>query len=183
MRMAGFLSFWPYSSIFVFYTGICHLIWFLLFWCLSLRIQAGDVTDKGNFRHIALSSVISKVLEHVLLNYIESHLYISDNQFGFKAKHSTDQCIYLLKEVIQFYKSHKSPMFLCFMDASKALDRVNHWSLFKKLLLRGVPVICVRLIVFWYRSQLVCVKWGAVVSSTFTVLNGVRQGGFYLHVF
>ncbi len=63
------------------------------------------------------------------------------------------------------------------MDASKAFDRVNHWTLFRKLLNRGIPIILVRLIAFWYRSQSVCVKWGSVVSPSFNVLNGVRQGG------
>ena len=99
-----------------------------------IKDKSGDVGDRSNYRPIAISSVFSKILEHVLLKHIESYLYTSDNQFGFKAKHSTDQCIYLLKEVIQYYKSHKSPMFLCFMDASKAFDRVNHWTLFKKLI-------------------------------------------------
>ncbi len=42
---------------------------------------------------------------------------------------------------------------------------------------RGIPVIIVRLIVFWYRFQSVSVKWGSVVSSSFKLLNGVRQGG------
>ena len=69
------------------------------------------------------------------------------------------------------------------MDASKAFDRVNHWTLFKKLILRGVPLIFIRLIVYWYRSQHVCVKWGSVVSSNFIVLNGVRQGGICHHGF
>ena len=142
-----------------------------------IKNKSGDVTDKGNYRPIALSSVISKVFEHIILDRIESFLYTTNNQFGFKAKHATDQCLYLLKEVIDYYKSHNSPMFICFMDASKAFDRVNHWTLFKKLILRGVPLIFIRLIVHWYRSQHVCVKWGSVVSSNFTVLNGVRQGG------
>ena len=113
-------------------------------------------------------------IEHIR---IESFLYTTDNQFGFKAKHATDQCLYLLKEVIDYITSHNSPMFICFMDASNAFDRVSHWILFKKLVLRGVPLIFIRLIVHWYRSQHVCVKWGSVVSSNLTVLNGVRQGG------
>ena len=36
---------------------------------------------------------------------LESFLHSSDYQFGFKANHSTDLCIYTLKEVIDFYKS------------------------------------------------------------------------------
>ena len=35
----------------------------------------------------------------------ESFLHSSDYQFGCKANHYTDLCIYTLKEVIDFYKS------------------------------------------------------------------------------
>ena len=35
-----------------------------------------------------------------------------------------------------FNRSH-SLVFTCFLDASKAFDTVNHWTLFKKLLLKG----------------------------------------------
>ena len=142
-----------------------------------VKYRSGDVMDKGNYRPIALSSVISKVLEVLLLDRMEYYLFTSDNQFGFKSKHSTDQCIYILKELIEFYRSHNSPKYLCFLDASKAFDRVNHWTMFKKLLLRGVPPILVRLMLFWYRSQQICVRWGSATSTSFKVLNGVRQGG------
>ena len=30
-------------------------------------------------------------------------------------------------------------MFACYLDASNAFDRVNHWTLFNKLVKRGVP--------------------------------------------
>lgn len=66
---------------------------------------------------------------------------------------------------------------MCFLDASKAFDRVNHWSLFKKLIDRGVPLILVRVIVYWYRQQLFFVKWGSCTSASFITHNGVRQGG------
>ena len=142
-----------------------------------VKDKSGDVMDKGNYRPIALSSVISKVLEVLLLDRMEYYLFTSDNQFGFKSKHSTDQCIYILKKLIEFYMSHNSPMYLCFLDASKAFDLVNHWTMFKKLLLRGVPPILVRLMLFWHRSQQILVRWGSATSTSFKVLNGVRQGG------
>ena len=61
--------------------------------------------------------------------------------------------------------------------SSKAFDRVNHWTLFKKLLLKGVSTILIRILCFWYRSQQLFIKWGITKSLFFTITNGVRQGG------
>ena len=63
------------------------------------------------------------------------------------------------------------------MDASKAFDRVNHCKLFDKLIDRGIPLIVVRLLYVWYSTQEFFVKWGHTFSASFTVSNGVRQGG------
>ena len=49
--------------------------------------------------------------------------------------------------------------------------------LFTKLLRRGAPGYIVRLLMFWYAHQTMCVRWGGSVSSKFKVSNGVRQGG------
>ena len=72
---------------------------------------------------------------------------------------------------------------MCFMDASKAFDRVNHWTLFKKLIDRGTSLIFVRIIMQWYATQKACVKWGSVVSDNFLITNGVRQGGILSPLF
>ena len=130
-----------------------------------------------NYRPIALASSLSKVLERILLTKLEMYVSTSDNQFGFKRKHGTDLCIYALKEIVFSYTSLNSSVFLCFIDASKAFDRINHEKLFLKLLDRGVPKFLVRILVFWYAHQMFHVKWGNVVSAPFCVSNGVRQGG------
>ena len=36
------------------------------------------------------------------------------------------------------YKSQSTSIYVCFMDASKAFDRVNYWLLFKKLIDTGM---------------------------------------------
>ena len=133
--------------------------------------------DKNNYRPIALVTAASKILEIVILNHIELYIDTSHNQFGFKRKHSTDTCVYALKNIIQYYKQHNSPVFTCFLDASRAFDRVNFWSLFKKLVDRGVPILIVRLLSYWYNNQEFCVKWGNSTSMCFITTNGVRQGG------
>ena len=99
------------------------------------------------------------------------------NQFGFKRKHGTDQCIYVLKEIIDLYRKLNGSVFVCFLDASKAFDRVNHKTLFKQLGARGVPGYILRILIYWYKNQDVCIRWGDAYSAKFKVTNGVRQGG------
>ena len=78
-----------------------------------------NISDKGNYRPIALASVMSNVFEMSLRVKHESFLDSSDYQFRFKANPSTDLCFYTLKEVIYFYKSQSTSIYVCFMDASK----------------------------------------------------------------
>ena len=78
------------------------------------------------------------------MKLIETHLVTSDNQFGFKHHHGTDLCIFTVKSVIKYYNLCNRPVFTCFLDDSKADDRVNRWTLFKMLLKRSVSIIVVR---------------------------------------
>ena len=75
------------------------------------------------------------------------------------------------------HSSLNSNFYSCFLDASKVFDRVNHYVLFDKLVKRGVPLYIVRILVFWYNVQNVYIRWNNTMSDSFSVSNGVRQGG------
>ena len=141
-----------------------------------IKNKAGNISSKDNYRPIALASIISKVIEKIILSRIQHQLETNSNQFGFKRNHGTDQCIYALKEVLNLYTSLKGCVYTCFLDASKAFDRVNHSILFEKLAKRGIPTYILRILIFWYQHQKMCVKWGSLTSDLFYVSNGVRQG-------
>ena len=67
----------------------------------------------------------------------EEFLYTCDNQFGFKPKHSTELCIYKLKEFIDYYnRQHSTAVFVTFLDACKAFDKIYHWLLLQKYLIK-----------------------------------------------
>ena len=142
-----------------------------------VKNKNGDLSDKNNYRPIALSSTISKVFENIILHRLEEYLWTTDNQFGFKSGHSTDLCVYALTEFIEYLKRRSTSVYVAFLDASKAFDKINHWVLFKKLLNRGVPIYLVKVLCYWYQHQSMYVKWGSTLSSKFQVTNGVRQGG------
>ena len=142
-----------------------------------VKDKKGTLCSVDNYRPIALTCILSKVFEILILNRYIDLLCTMPNQFGFKPKHGTELCIFVLKQLIDFYVSNNSPMYLCFIDLSKAFDRVHHRSLFEKLVKRNIPVVIVRILQYWYNSQMFSVKWGSCISDPFSVTNGVRQGG------
>ena len=73
--------------------------------------------------------------------------------------------------------SKSSNVYICHLDASKAFDRINHWYLCDKLIKRGMPKLFIRLLLYWFQTQLFAVRWNNVLSLPFNVSNGVRQGG------
>ena len=142
-----------------------------------VKDKTGKLTEKENYRPIAIASVGSKILERVILNRCSVHLSSGHHQFGFKENLSTDMAVYAMKEITDYYLRNSSPVYVCFLDASKAFDRVNHWKLFAKLLDRGMDTNLVTLLCSWYESQQFRVRWGKALSDGFSVSNGVRQGG------
>ena len=148
-----------------------------------VKDKKGDITSVDNYRPLAITCVTSKIFEIILLERYSALLSTTDNQFGFKPKHSTEMCTFVLKQVIEYYISLSSPVFICYLDASKAFDKVNHWHLFSKLIDRKVPHLIVRLLVRWYTQQSFVVQWSGVLSQHFTVTNGVRQGGILSPIF
>lgn len=145
-----------------------------------IKDKAGKVGSIDNYRPIVHTRILSKVLERLILDRLSEYITTTDNQFGFKPKHSTDQCIYASKELVESYTVEDRAV-LCFIDASKAFDRVNHLKLFNKL--RGVPSSLVRILAYWYANQSVLVKWGNILPTPFKISNRVQWGGCYLQPF
>ena len=141
-----------------------------------IKDNAGKISSKDNYRHIGLASVISKLVEVIMLDSIEMYMNTNPNQFGFKRKHGTDQCIYFLKEIIDLYRRLNGSVFVCFLYASNAFDRVNHGTLFKQLGARSVPGYILRIIIYWYKNQDMGIRWGDAYSAKLKVTNSVRQG-------
>ena len=124
-----------------------------------LKCKSKDPADVNNYRPIAIATALSKVLEQVLLSWLARYLWTTDSQFGFKRAHGTEMAIFALKQTVDFYRI-RTPVYMCFLDAKKAFDRVNHWMLVKKLLDRNVPLHIVKLFIFWYREQEFMVRSG-----------------------
>ena len=76
-------------------------------------------------------------------------------------------CIYALKEMIEFYKSCNTSVFVTFLDTSKAYDKIDHWLLYDKLLHKDVPVFIVKTLVYWYSQQEMFIRWVTLAQTNF----------------
>ena len=135
-----------------------------------------SLNSSQNYRSIALSSILGKVLDHAILKTYNSTFVTNDLQFGFKENHSTTQCSFVLREVIQHYVSKGSQCYVTFLDASKAFDRVDFIKLFELLIKRGLCPSIAKLLLNMYSRQRLRVNWNSKSSECFACTNGVKQG-------
>ena len=128
--------------------------------------KTGDTSDKNNYRPIAIVTAASKLFEICILKVLDAYLITHDHQFGFKSKHSTDMCIFTVESVIKCYTEQNTAVYTCLLDARKAFDRVNHWTLFAKLIDTQAPLLIVCVLLFWYQMQNVCINGDTLIHIT-----------------
>ena len=100
---------------------------------------------------------------------------ISCSQYGFQKGRGTSFVTCLLNDSILYFKSKKTPVFMCSLDAEKCFDNIWHSGMLYKLWDK-VPVNHWLLILRWYKCTSAAVKFGNYHSSPFHVTKGMRQG-------
>ena len=71
----------------------------------------------------------------------------------------------MLNEIIEYYHSNNTDTFVIMLDASKAFDRVNYYQLFHLLVNKILCPTIIRLLLYMYLNQKICLKWGNVISQ------------------
>jgi len=141
-----------------------------------IKDKLGNANDVNNYRGITLIPVISKLFELVLCEICNPFLQTDDLQFGFKKGLGCTSAIFLLQESVEYFLANGSSVYAASLDIKKAFDTVNHFRLFSSLIKSNVPKWVVLILANWYSKLFVCVRWRNTLSSSFSVLSGVRQG-------
>ena len=128
-----------------------------------------------NYRLIAITSLILKLFDGVLLELCGKDLKPSSLQFGFQRGQSTTMASWTLMETVSYFTSRGGPVYLCLLDLTKAFDHVKFSTMFR-LLKERIPAILLRFIIFSYTHQQCSVMWQNSRSESFLIKNGVRQG-------
>ena len=142
--------------------------------------KRGDLSQPNNYRPITLNSVFSKIytmnLNQRLLNWAEDHDVLITNQFGFRAKKSTVDAVFILHGIISHTLGHKKKLYAAFVDFCKAFDRVDRRILWYKLMCSGVSSKFVSVIKNIYSVVNLCIRCDKTVSQSFVNSVGVKQG-------
>lgn len=154
--------------------------------------KKGERSDPANYRPIAVTSVLCKVMERILNNhlirYLEGHSLINDRQYGFRPKRSTGDLLAYLTHVWGEAVDKRGESLAVSLDIAKAFDRVWHKSLLSKLPAYGLPAhLCTWVAGFLHERRIRVLCDGC--SSRFVSVNaGVPQGSvlsptlFLLHI-
>ena len=83
----------------------------------------------------------------------------------------------IIKEALMKYKFEGSTVYCCFLDLSKAFERVKHDRLIDKLYTRYVPTYLISIIKNIFSGSSVSVLYEDEYSESWNLVRGVRQGG------
>ena len=70
------------------------------------------------------------IYRNIIITSQRNVIKTSDLQFGYKSNCSTIMCSTLVIETIQYFTQMQSPVYVLFIYASKAFDRLCHIELF-----------------------------------------------------
>ena len=135
--------------------------------------KRGNLSDSSYYRAIALSSLLCKLLDTIIIETHEDNLITNDLRFGYKKQSSTIVCTSLLLNTVEYYRENDSDCYILLLDASKAFDHVEYVKLFSDLRECKLCPIVLHLLMNMYVNQCLQVRWNSLVSDRFSIANGV----------
>ena len=142
--------------------------------------KGGDRTTAKNYRPVALTSHITKIMERIIKDVIVQHLedncVINENQHGFQTGRST------ISELLKHYDNIIDAMDsggdldVIMLDFSKAFDKVHYSLLLNKLKDVGISGNLGVWIGKFLLDRKQQVKVNGSLSELISVLSGVPQG-------
>jgi hypothetical protein len=142
--------------------------------------KKGDRAKPSNYRPVSLTSVVCKILEHIvhshIMDHLEKHNILVDNQHGFRAKHSTETQLILTVNDLAKNLENGDTVHVAILDFEKAFDKVPHERLLSKLDFYGIRGNLHKWIRHFLTERTQRVVCDGVMSETKKVVSSVPQG-------
>jgi hypothetical protein len=132
--------------------------------------------DIGNVRPICVGETLASVLEGYFLHIIVSKYNENSKQFGFRPNYSCSHAMFCLNELIQSKRREGKTIYACFLDYTKAFDKLNRTKLLLKLH-EIIPSDIWIMIKIYYDLSYIVVVLKNQRSQAIKTTIGVKQGG------
>ncbi len=108
---------------------------------ITLYKNKGDRSDCNNYRGISLLSIVGKAFAHVVLNRLQvlAERVYPEAQCGFRSQRSTIDMIFLLRQLQEKCREQRQPLYITFINLTKAFNLVSRKGLFTLLHRIGCP--------------------------------------------
>ncbi|MCS5642106.1 MAG: reverse transcriptase family protein, partial [Dehalococcoidia bacterium] len=140
--------------------------------------KKGDVENPGNYRPIALLQSLYKIHAALLRNRLIAGLdhRISKNQYGFRAKKSTTQPLFVARRLIDIAEASGDSLYLVFLDWAKAFDTIDHQELLRAVERFNIPEETRKELSTLYETVHFRIKDTEGISTEREQKTGIRQG-------
>ena len=140
--------------------------------------KANVQVDPDKFRRITITALVGKITEKHMVRLSDPILQLAQSpaQFGFTKKVPCNIASMLVTETIAHSKDTKQPVYLAFMDASKAFDVVDHDCILNHLHDQGITGHLWHLYNSLYEDITSIIKWQGELSDPLSEGQGIRQG-------
>ena len=102
---------------------------------ITLYKNKGDHRDCKSYRGISLLSIVGKVFARVVLvrlQVVAKWIY-PESQCSFRSKRSTVDMIFSIRQLQEKCREQQMPLYIAFIDLTKAFDLVSRQGLFQLL--------------------------------------------------
>ena len=124
------------------------------------------------------SSVSLRKSTRVILKRLQvlSEQVYPESQCGFRANRSTIDMIFSLKQLQEKCREQRQPLFVAFIDLTKAFDLVSRDGLFNILPKIGYPPKLLSIIRSFQEDMKGTAVFDGSTSAAFNIRSGVKQG-------
>ena len=126
----------------------------------------------------ACRSIVGKVFDRVILIHLQklAERFYPELQCGFRAERLTIDMIFFLRQLQEKFREQHMPLYIAFIDLTKAFDLVSRDGLCKVLPKIGCPPKLQSMIESFHTDTKGTVQINGSFSETFEIRSGVKQG-------
>lgn len=144
---------------------------------IILLYKKGNPLDVGNYRPISLLPSIYKLFSSIMLRRISQNIDDKQpkEQAGFRSGYSTMDHVHTLEQIIEKHQEYNRPLYVAFIDYSKAFDSISHCSIWNALQYSNVHQKYINILKHIYSNSTSKIRL-ETRGDEIKIERGVRQG-------